>query len=154
MRHAPDGSLQLSSRLTPLIRGVFPIMWLALLGLSVFETAKASLLESLVPLGVLVAGFLWFRATAFQLCEVWADRTGLIVKRGSQRAHIPYAAIRDARQHHYFGFSEVLFDGPSPFGRVILFVPYLAQVFPFLAEHPADVLIQHRAAEAAGHRGA
>jgi hypothetical protein len=154
MRHAPDGSLQLSSRLTPLIRRVFPFTWLAAVILFGLTALKTSVLESLIALAVAVASLFWYRATAFQLCEVWADRTGLIVKRAGQRVHIPYSAIRDARQRHSFGFSEVLIEEPSPFGHVILFVPYMAQLFPFLAEHPADLLIQHRVAEAAGRRGA
>jgi hypothetical protein len=154
MRHGPDGSLQLSSRLTPLIRSVLPALWLFALGMASIDALRSSPLLSLVPMTVLVLGLLWFRATAFQLCEVWADRTGLRVSRGSQHAHIPYSAIRGARQRHAFGFSEVLIEGSSPFGQVFLFVPYFAQLFPYLAEHPADLLIQHRAAEAASRSGA
>ena len=154
MRQAPDGSWRLSSRLTQLFRFGFPVAWLAFLGATFVSAFAASYFLALLALAVFIAGLLWFRATAFQLCQVWADDSGLIVTRGRQRAVIPYAAIRDARQRHYFGFSEVLLHAPSPLGLVILFIPYVAQWFPYLAEHPADVFIQQRVAEATGQRGA
>ena len=154
MRQAPDGSWRLSSQLTPLFRFGFPIAWLALFGATVVSAFAASYFLALLVLAAFIAGLLWFRASAFQLCEVWADGSGLIVTRGRHRALIPYAAIRDARQRHYFGFSEVLLHAPLPLGQVILFIPYVAQWFPYLAEHPADVFIQQRVAKAAGQRGA
>ena len=145
---------RLSSRLTVVVRLVAPCVWVAFCLLAAFDNLTSSPLSTLVPIGLCTAGLLWFRATSFQFCHVWAQEDGLLVVRGRRRSIIPYGAIRDARQRHYFGFSEVLLNETSDFGNVILFLPYLGQLIPFVAEHPAGVLIQSRAADSRKAGGA
>ena len=146
--------LRLSTRLTTFLRLVVPSVWLLGFIVGSFTGFASSFSEGLVPLGMAVVGTLWFRATTFQLCDVAVSGNGLHVTRGSKSAFIPFTAIRGARQRHAFGFSEVLLHEPSVFGQVILFVPYLAQLYPYQAEHPADILIQRRVAAVAPGSGA
>lgn len=139
--------VRLSSRLTPFLRTVFPTVWLVGLGAATLVELSTSVASALVPALLAVASAFWFRNSSFLLCDVWAGADGLFVRRGSRAARIPYAGVRDATQRHRFGFSEVLLHEPSVFGTVILFVPYLAQLYPHQAEHPATLLIRRRVVE-------
>ena len=155
MSPLPTPSVRLSSRGTWVFRFLVPALHLFIVPILALTQGSFSPVAYPFLLAYWLAGFFWFRSTAFPLCHVWADSECLTVRRGRLHASIPYTSIRDAQQRHYFGFSEILLEEPSVFGNVIVFIPYTAQLIPYYTEHPADVLLQRRrraALRAQSHR--
>jgi hypothetical protein len=104
--------------------------------------AAIALVAAVLSFKVVYLPFVW------DLSQVWATDSGLLVRRRGVAATIPYASVQDALQRHKYGYSEILLDGPTIFGRVVVYVPYLAHILPGLGEHPANSLIRARARSA------
>ena len=144
---------RLSSRLT-FVHHVVAVIPALFLGASTVDGVLSGGLVQ-VAISVLVGALLLkfaYVPFAWDLAHVWATDSGLVARRRGVEVVIPYASVQDAQQRHKYGLSEILLDAPTVFGRVVVYVPYLAHLVPGLGEHPANRLIRARARSAKAKR--
>lgn len=140
--HAPRLE-RLSSRWTPSLRTLFPVVLgvavgaaLLVMAMNLADTTASHIVKGVAIL-IWVAAVVWAFRWFGRLRDVWLDGDDILVATGGRRVRVSLREVGEIRQTHFQKIKTITLylTRNTPLGEKVRFVPHFALV-PRWADHP------------------